>query len=68
MRVAGADDCWSPRRAPVRGQLRLALVLRCNVFSPTVVIGCLIIATALTLFVLPAVAHLVRHRDEDERG
>ena len=34
----------------------------------TVVIGGLITATALTLFVLPAIARLVLHRSEDERS
>ena len=34
----------------------------------TVVIGGLITATALTLFVLPAIARLVLHTDEDKRS
>ena len=34
----------------------------------TVVIGGLITATALTLFVLPAIARLVLHRSDDERS
>lgn len=34
----------------------------------TVVIGGLVTATALTLFVLPAIARLVLHRSDDERG
>jgi cobalt-zinc-cadmium resistance protein CzcA len=34
----------------------------------TVVIGGLITATALTLFVLPAIARLVLHRDEDDQS
>ncbi|MBU2339773.1 MAG: efflux RND transporter permease subunit, partial [Alphaproteobacteria bacterium] len=34
----------------------------------TVVIGGLITATILTLFVLPAIARLVLHRSDDERS
>ena len=34
----------------------------------TVVIGGLITATALTLFVLPAIARLVLHSSDDERS